>query len=44
MKGSLSGAVRMARMGVLVMRNYAHVSVLAKGFFDVSKKCWHSTA
>ncbi|ART83996.1 LysR family transcriptional regulator [Oceanisphaera profunda] len=33
----------MARLGALVMRNDAHASVLAKGFFDVAKECWHPT-
>ena len=31
----------MARIGALVMRNDAQASVLAKGFFDMAKECWH---
>ena len=32
----------MARIGALVMRSDDNASVLAKGFFEVAKECWHS--
>ena len=34
----------MARIGALVMRNDAQASVLARGFFDMAKECWHPLA